>query len=68
MKSKIIFVLALMLLSFSIANAQDSSGVKKSTAAVCKQVAGDKSFEVNFDPGSILVQIREASLICLMVE
>ncbi len=53
MKSKIIFVLALMLLSFSIANAQDSSGVKKSTAAVYKQVAGDKSFEVNFDPGRI---------------
>ncbi|VAW28740.1 hypothetical protein MNBD_BACTEROID07-1089, partial [hydrothermal vent metagenome] len=53
MKSKIIFVLVLMLLSFSFANAQDSSGIKKSTAVVYKQVAGDKSFEVNFDPGSI---------------
>ncbi len=53
MKSRIIFVLALMLLSFSIANAQDSSNVKKSTTVVYKQVAGDKSFEVNFDPGRI---------------
>lgn len=53
MKSKFSFVLVLMLLSFSFANAQDSSGIKKSTAVVYKQVAGDKSFEVNFNPGSI---------------
>ncbi len=53
MKSKFSFVMALLVLSFSFAKAQDSLRIKFYSAPVYKQVAGEKSFEVNFDPGGI---------------
>ncbi len=55
MKSKFIFVMALLVLvlSFSFAKAQDSLRIKFYSTPAYKQVAGDKSFEVNFNPGGI---------------
>ncbi|GMT44435.1 MAG: hypothetical protein IEMM0006_0267 [bacterium] len=53
MKPKFIIVMALLVLSFSFAKAQDSLRIKFYSAPVYKQVAGDKSFEVNFNPGGI---------------
>lgn len=53
MKSKFIFVMALLVLSFSFAKAQDSLHIKFYSTPVYKQVAGDKSFEINFNPGGI---------------
>ena len=46
MRVKIVIVM--FLFSFSLINAQESV-----SSSVFKQEAGDKSLEVNFDPGSI---------------
>jgi len=51
MKLKI--TLILILASISLLKAQDNTKFNTSTDEVYKQVAGDKSFEVNFDPGKI---------------
>ena len=52
MKFKLSLVLALVL-SFSLAKAQEKTSLQTSSSEVYKQVAGDRSFEVNFDPGRI---------------
>ncbi len=52
MKLKLSLVLVLVL-SFSLAKAQEKTSLQTSSSEVYKQVAGDKSFEVNFDPGRI---------------
>ncbi len=51
MRCKITLVLIVATISFL--NAQDSSDVSASLNDVYKQADGNKSFEVNFDPGNI---------------
>lgn len=52
MKQKTIFLLVIFLSFSYVLKAQESNNVKTQDA-VYKQVAGDKSFEVNFNPGKI---------------